>query len=233
MGLPILQHPTFELEIPSTKQLVRYRPFLVKEEKILLLAQQAGEPNDFIRAINQIIEACVDGVDINRLTNFDTEYIFLQLRANSVSELAKINIQDEETEEWVEVQIDLHEVEVPKLEEIDNRIVLNNDVFLELRYPRYVDLLKIASDEALDTSLELISMCIDKVYNGVEVLEMKDFSAQEQDDFVNSFSADAFTKIQQYFTSMPKVTMEIKYKVKVDGKTKTKKRILEGINDFF
>jgi hypothetical protein len=96
-----------------------------------------------------------------------------------------------------------------------------------------VDLLKIASDEALDTSLELISMCIDKVYNGVEVLEMKDFSAQEQDDFVNSFSADAFTKIQQYFTSMPKVTMEIKYKVKVDGKTKTKKRILEGINDFF
>ena len=116
MGLPILKHPTFELMVPSTKQTLKYRPFLVKEEKILLLAQQGGTANDLIRAINQIIEACVEDVDVNKLASFDTEYIFLQLRANSVSELAKINIQDEEIDDWVEVEVDLHDVIVPEFE---------------------------------------------------------------------------------------------------------------------
>ena len=132
MGLPILKHPPFELMVPSTKQTLKYRPFLVKEEKILLLAQQGGTANDLIRAINQIIEACVEDVDVNKLASFDTEYIFLQLRANSVSELAKINIQDEEIDDWVEVEVDLHDVIVPEIE-TDNKVELADNVFIELR----------------------------------------------------------------------------------------------------
>jgi len=232
MGLPILKHPTFELMVPSTKQTLKYRPFLVKEEKILLLAQQGGTANDLIRAINQIIEACVEDVDVNKLASFDTEYIFLQLRANSVSELAKINIQDEEIDDWVEVEVDLHDVIVPEIE-MDNKVELADDIFIELRYPRYVDMMRLDEDDELNTNIEMIAMCIDKVYEGEEVMEMSSFSKEEQEVFINSFSADAFAKVQEFFVNMPKVSMEAKYKIKVDGKSKTKKRKLEGINDFF
>ena len=232
MGLPILKHPTFELMVPSTKQTLKYRPFLVKEEKILLLAQQGGTANDLIRAINQIIEACVEDVDVNKLASFDTEYIFLQLRANSVSELAKINIQDEEIDDWVEVEVDLHDVIVPEIE-TDNKVELADNVFIELRYPRYVDMMRLDEDDELNTNIEMIAMCIDKVYEGEEVMEMSSFSKEEQEVFINSFSADAFAKVQEFFVYMPKVSMEAKYKIKVDGKNKTKKRKLEGINDFF
>tara|TARA_B100000131_G_scaffold151698_1_gene147153 strand:- start:219 stop:917 length:699 start_codon:yes stop_codon:yes gene_type:complete len=232
MGLPILKHPTFELMVPSTKQTLKYRPFLVKEEKILLLAQQGGTANDLIRAINQIIEACVEDVDVNKLASFDTEYIFLQLRANSVSELAKINIQDEEIDDWVEVEVDLHDVIVPEIE-MDNKVELADDIFIELRYPRYVDMMRLDEDDELNTNIEMIAMCIDKVYEGEEVMEMSSFSKEEQEVFINSFSADAFAKVQEFFVNMPKVSMEAKYKIKVDGKNKTKKRKLEGINDFF
>ena len=232
MVLPILKHPTFELMVPSTKQTLKYRPFLVKEEKILLLAQQGGTANDLIRAINQIIEACVEDVDVNKLASFDTEYIFLQLRANSVSELAKINIQDEEIDDWVEVEVDLHDVIVPEIE-MDNKVELADDIFIELRYPRYVDMMRLDEDDELNTNIEMIAMCIDKVYEGEEVMEMSSFSKEEQEVFINSFSADAFAKVQEFFVNMPKVSMEAKYKIKVDGKNKTKKRKLEGINDFF
>ncbi len=218
--------------VPSTKQTLKYRPFLVKEEKILLLAQQGGTANDLIRAINQIIEACVEDVDVNKLASFDTEYIFLQLRANSVSELAKINIQDEEIDDWVEVEVDLHDVIVPEIE-MDNKVELADDIFIELRYPRYVDMMRLDEDDELNTNIEMIAMCIDKVYEGEEVMEMSSFSKEEQEVFINSFSADAFAKVQEFFVNMPKVSMEAKYKIKVDGKNKTKKRKLEGINDFF
>lgn len=218
--------------VPSTKQTLKYRPFLVKEEKILLLAQQGGTANDLIRAINQIIEACVEDVDVNKLASFDTEYIFLQLRANSVSELAKINIQDEEIDDWVEVEVDLHDVIVPEIE-MDNKVELADDIFIELRYPRYVDMMRLDEDDELNTNIEMIAMCIDKVYEGEEVMEMSSFSKEEQEVFINSFSADAFAKVQEFFVNMPKVSMEAKYKIKVDGKSKTKKRKLEGINDFF
>ena len=232
MGLPKLEHPTFELTIPSTKDSVRYRPFLVKEEKILLIAQQSGEPNEFIQAILQVLQNCMMDYDVRKLTNFDTEYAFLKLRANSISESVKINVLDDETEDYVEIEVDLNEVECPDVEQ-SNLIKLNDEVSIEMRYPRYTDLLKIDVDDNIETSLELISACIDKIYNGEEVLALSDFSMDEQTDFINSFPADSFNELQTFFTEMPKVTMKVKYKIKIDGKQKTKTKILEGINDFF
>ena len=234
MGLPKLEHPTFELEVPSTKEVVKYRPFLVKEEKILLIAQQSGEPKDFISAIQQVLNNCMMDYDCTNATNFDTEYMFLKLRANSVSDLAKIMVVDEETDEDVEVEVDLNEVEVKMPEEVNNLVNLNDDVSVELRWPRYTDILKMQDIDNDDATTDLVAMCIDRVYNGEEVLDMKDFTKEEQDEFINSFPADAFMTIQEYFENMPKVSQEIKYKIKTEeGKQKTKKKLLEGIEDFF
>ena len=234
MGLPKLEHPTFELEVPSTKEVVKYRPFLVKEEKILLIAQQSGEPKDFISAIQQVLNNCMIDYDCTNATNFDTEYMFLKLRANSVSDLAKITVVDEETNEEVEVEVDLNEVEVQLPEEVNNVVGLNEEVSVELRWPRYTDILKMQDVENDGATTDLVAMCIDRVYNGEEVLDMSDFTKQEQDEFINSFPADSFMTIQEFFESMPKVTKEIKYKIKTEeGKQKTKKKLLEGIEDFF
>ena len=233
MGLPKLEHPTFELELPSTQEKIKYRPFLVKEEKILLIAQQSGEPKDFIQAIQQVLNNCMIDYDCTNATNFDTEYMFLKLRANSVSDLAKINIIDDETTDEVEVEIDLNEVEVQMPEEVNNLVNLNDEVSVELRWPRYTDIVKI-NEFTEDATTDLVAMCIDRVYNGEEVLDMQNFTKEEQDEFINSFPADAFEKIQSYFDEMPKVSMEVKYKIKTEeGKQKTKKRMLEGIGDFF
>jgi len=232
MGLPVLQHPTFELTIPSTNEKIRYRPYLVKEEKILLLAQQSGEPQDIIEAVSQIISNCVNNYDTTSITSFDTEYIFLKLRANSVSDLATINVYDDETDQYVEVEVDLNDVQCPIIDQ-SNIIQLSEGVSITLRYTKYTDLLKINPDDDFETSTDYLAMCIDKVLNGDEVLELKDFSKEEQETFINSFSADSFKNIKKYFDTMPKVTMEIEYKVKVNNRNKTKKKKLEGIADFF
>ena len=232
MGLPKIDHPTFDLTIPSTQESIKYRPFLVKEEKILLMAQESGEPNVFVDAITQVLNNCVIDYDISNLTSFDTEYLFLKLRANSVSDLAKVNIYDDDTEKYEEVEIDLNDVECIITEQ-ESLIKLNDLVAIEMRYPSYDDLMGMEADSGLETSLEMISRCIDKVYNDEETLDMKDFTQEEQEEFINSFPADAFAQIQKYFEDMPKVSMEVKYKIKVDGKQKTKKKVLQGINDFF
>ena len=233
MGLPKIDHPTFELTIPSTKEDIKYRPFLVREEKILLMAQESGESNDFINAINQVLTNCVYDYDITKLTSYDTEYMFLKLRGNSVSDLAKLNILDDEDEKYYEVEVNLADVVCPD-SEVESLIKLNDSIQIEMRHPRYTDLLEVDMESGLETSIELITKCISKVYNGDETLEMKDFSKEEQEDFINSFPADSFAAIQKYFESMPKVTMEVKYKIKgKNGKQKTKTKILKGINDFF
>tara|TARA_B100001778_G_scaffold160599_1_gene131937 strand:+ start:806 stop:1507 length:702 start_codon:yes stop_codon:yes gene_type:complete len=232
MGLPKIDHPTFDLTVPSTQENIKYRPFLVKEEKILLMAQESGQPNVFVDAITQVLNNCVVDYDVSKLTSFDTEYLFLKLRANSVSDLAKVNIYDDETENYEEVEVDLNSVECA-LTEQESLIKLNDLVAIEMRYPSYDDLMGMEADSGLETSLEMISRCIDKVYNDEETLDMKDFTQEEQEEFINSFPADAFAQIQKYFEDMPKVSMEVKYKIKVDGKQKTKKKVLQGINDFF
>ena len=214
MGLPKLEHPTFELEVPSTKEVVKYRPFLVKEEKILLIAQQSGEPKDFISAIQQVLNNCMIDYDCTNATNFDTEYMFLKLRANSVSDLAKITIIDDETNEEVEVEVDLNEVEVQLPEEVNNVVGLNEEDSVELRWPRYTDILKMQDIEDDDATTDLVAMCIDRVYNGEEVLDMSDFTKQEQDEFINSFPADSFMTIQEFFESMPKVRKKLNIKLK-------------------
>ena len=196
------------------------------------MAQESGEPNSFIDAITQVLNNCVYDYEIGHLASFDLEYLFLKLRANSVSDLAKINVYDEETENYEEIEIDLNLVDCPVVKQ-ENLIQLNDVVSIEMRYPKYADLLAMDGDSGLETSLDMIARCIAKVYTADETMEMQDFSKDEQEDFINSFPADVFAQIQKFFEEMPKVTMDVKYKIKLDGKQKTKKKTLQGINDFF
>ena len=228
MGLPVLQHPTFELKVPSTGETLKYRPFLVREEKILLLAQASTETSDMFNAIEQVLANCVLDYDVKRFTTFDTEYVFLNLRANSVSQTATIRILDDETEEQIEVEVDLNDVkcELPELEKL---IQVNEEVAIELRYPTYQDILATGED-----IMQTITKCIDKVYMADgNVLDTKDFTDAEVDEFVNSIPSDAFNGMQAFFNDMPAVTLEVPYEVKVGRKKVKKVKQLRGIADFF
>ena len=228
MGLPVLQHPTFELKVPSTGETLKYRPFLVREEKILLLAQASTETSDMFNAIEQVLANCVLDYDVKRFTTFDTEYVFLNLRANSVSQTATIRIMDDETEEQVEVEVDQNDVkcELPELEKL---IQVNEEVAIELRYPTYQDILATGED-----IMQTITKCIDKVYMADgNVLDTKDFTDAEVDEFVNSIPSDAFNGMQAFFNDMPAVTLDVPYEVKVGRKKVKKVKQLRVIAYFF
>ena len=236
MALPILTHPTFELEIPSTKEKITCRPFLVKEEKILLLAQESGNPSDMIKSVKQIMTNCIveGSMDVGNAPTFDIEYIFLRLRANSVSQTAKFTINDEETSEEIVAEVDLNTVEVQFDKNHKRDIKLNNDVSLMMRYPTYKSLEVIAksgnTNVTTEITFDMIKSCIDKIYVGdEEVLELKDYSKKEVNDFVDSFTSENFQDVQNFFDTMPKLEHKIEYKV---GK-KNKTRVLSGLADFF
>jgi hypothetical protein len=231
MPLPVIEHPTFELTIPSSKNAVRYRPFLVKEEKILLMAQESGDELEIINAIKQIVNNCLIDGDfiIESAPTFDIEYFFMKLRASSVNDIITINVTDEDDLSEHEVEIDLKEVEVvfPE-EETSNLIQVDDDVAMELRYPTFEDLQNVGTMESLVDSVDLVTSCISKVHSGDEVFDTIDYTKEEMSEFVDNLPANAFEKMQDFFTSMPKISHEVKYKI---GK-KTKKQTIEGLANF-
>ena len=234
MALPVLKHPTFELEIPSTKEKIKCRPFLVKEEKILLLAQESGNANDMISATKQIINNCiVEGdIDLNASPTFDIELIFLRLRSNSVGQTAKLMLTDEDANEPIPVEVDLNTVEVEFNDAHTSDIKLNNDVSLLMKYPTYTAYENLAGVENMgaEVTFDMIKLCIDKIYVGdEEVHELKDYSKKEVNDFLESFNTENFRDIQSFFDTMPQLKHTVKYKV---GK-KNKQRVLSGLADFF
>ena len=238
MAIPVIQHPTFELTVPSTGKKLIYRPFLVKEEKILLLSQAADKLDDLIRSVKQIINNCIIKGDINvdASPTFDIEYIFLKLRAHSVNDLAKFSIPDEETKKSIDIEFDLKDVEIHRTEGHNNIIDLNNNVKLEMKYPTYDSISKFGQGdggEAVKATFDMIKVCIDKVVVGdgedQEVHEFKDYSEQEVDAFVDSLTSQSFRDVQNFFDTMPRLEHTIEYKA---GK-RTKKRTFVGLSDFF
>ena len=236
MALPVLQHPTFELKVPSSGKKITYRPFLVKEEKILLLSQAADKLEDLVRSVKQIINNCIiDGdINIDASPTFDIEYMFLKLRAHSVNDLAKFSIPDEETKKQIDIEFDLKEVEIHRTEGHSNIVKLNNHVKLEMKYTTYQIISKFGGgDEAVKATFDMIKQCVDKVIVGdgenQEVHEFKDYTEQEIDAFVDSLSSQAFRDVQDFFDTMPRLEHTIEYKA---GK-RTKKRTFVGLSDFF
>ena len=233
MALPVLSHPTFDLTIPSSKEKVVYRPFLVKEEKILLLAQEANEVKDLTRSVKQIINNCiVEGeLDVQNAPTFDLGYIFLKLRANSVSDLAKFKISDEETQKEVDIELDLKDVEIHYTDGHDSKIKLNDVVSLQMKYPTYDTIGTIDENvNQVKATFDMIKACIDKVLVGEdEVHEFKDYSNSEVDAFIDSLTSQNFQDVQKFFDTMPRLEHTVEYKI---GK-RTKTRTFSGLADFF
>jgi len=236
MALPKLEVPIYELTVPSTDEKIKYRPFLIKEEKILLIAMESGANEDVIQAVKQIVSECTfNTLKLGDMPMFDVEYIFLQIRSKSVGEVSKLKILcRDDGETYANVEVDLTEIEVQVNDDHTNKIELTDEMGVIMRYPT-IDSFSTAgiSDITADNMLDVIVACIDKIYDkkGEEVYDSKDSSKKELMDFVEQMNTTQFQDVQAFFDSMPKLRHEITV---VNPKTKVENKVaLSGLNDFF
>ena len=236
MALPKLEVPIYELTVPSTDEKIKYRPFLIKEEKILLIAMESGANEDVIQAVKQIVSECTfNTLKLGNMPMFDVEYIFLQIRSKSVGEVSKLKILcRDDGETYANVEVDLTEIEVQVNDDHTNKIELTDEMGVIMRYPT-IDSFSTAgiSDITADNMLDVIVTCIDKIYDkkGEEVYDSKDSSKKELMDFVEQMNTTQFQDVQAFFDSMPKLRHEITV---VNPKTKVENKVaLSGLNDFF
>ena len=238
MPLPKIATPTYELELPSTGETIKYRPFLVKEEKLLVIALESEDNKQITNAIKAVLKSCVltKGIKIELLPTFDIEYLFLNIRGKSVGEELEVNIicpDDDETE--VPVTINLDDIEVQKEEDHTNKIKLDDKIMMEMKYPSLEQFIKNNFDfnekNAMDQSFELISTCIDKVYTEDEVWSTADCTKKEVKEFLESMNSSQFQSIEKFFSTMPNLTHTIKV---TNPKTKVENDVvLEGLASFF
>ena len=236
MALPILTTPTYELEIPSTEEKIKYRPFLVKEEKILLIALESNENLDIVQAVKTIVDDCTfNKLDLGNLPMFDVEYIFLQIRAKSVGEVSKLKILcQDDMETYTDYEINLTDIEVEVIEGHTNKIELTDEMGIIMKYPT-IDSFQSTGITSISSSnmLDVISSCILQIYDkkGEEVHYAKDQTAKELIDFIEQLSSQQFKDLQKFFDTMPR----LKHTIMVENpKTKVKNKIeLNGLNDFF
>ena len=236
MALPVINVPTYELTVPSSKDKLTFRPFLVKEEKILLLALEDGSVGALNQSLKQILNNCTfEKVEVSRMATFDLEYIFLRIRAKSVGETSTINVlAEDDGETYVAVDVPLEEIEVDFPEDHTNNIMLTDSIGVTFKYPTYETLEKmdkLDEESGIERVFALMAECVDKVYEGETIHERVDFSNKELDDFLNSLSPAQFADVQKFFDTMPKLTYEVKFK---NPKTKKNNKVtLEGLQSFF
>ena len=236
MALPKLNTPTYELEIPSTDEKIKYRPFLVKEEKILLMAMESGKNEDIVQAVKDIVLACTfDKLDVSNLPMFDIEYIFLNIRAKSVGEISKLKLlAPDDNKTYVDVEINLTEVEVQVDDKHTNKIELSDDMGIIMTYPT-IDSFMESGIQTVTASnmLDIISSCILQIYEkkGEKVYNSKDQTKKELTEFIESMNTKQFKEVQMFFDTMPKLKHTIK--ITNPNTKKTSEVTLSGLNDFF
>jgi len=232
MALPKIDTPTFILELPSTKEKIKFRPFTVKEEKILLMAAQSEDETDIANAIEQILVNCIiSNVNLFEFTTYDVEYVFINLRAKSVNNIIELSFIDEVDEEEYKVSFDIDDVQLKTIERT-NIIAINDEISITMIDPTYKVVKDLQAQNLSQDKLvfNMIAKCIDKVLIGDDVLILKDHTQKEQEEFINSLSSKNMRDIENYLESMPKLSHDIVYTRK-DGTEITK--TLEGMNNFF
>jgi len=239
MPLPKINTPTYELEIPSTGKKVRYRPFLVREEKILIMALESEDMKQISNAIVEILSECIlsKGIKISELATFDIEYIFLNVRAKSVGETVEVNVTcPDDGETQVKTEIDIDSIKVQRDPKHTNVVQLDDTLSMKLKYPsldQFVESNFEFKDDAtdVDKSLQMIISCVEQVYNEDEAWSAADCTQQELQDFVEQMNTKQFKEIENFFTTMPKLSHTLKVK---NPKTKVENEIvLEGLASFF
>lgn len=230
MSLPKLSAPIFTVEMPSNKKSVKFRPFTVKEEKLLLLASESEDPKFVNDTITQVLNNCFVGeVDINSLATFDVEYLFIQLRAKSVNNIVNLRFKDDNEKE-ISQEIDLENVKVHFDPKHTNKIQLNDDVSMTMKYPSFGMIESMSSDDNKDL-VNVISACVDKIYTSEEVMDLKDYTAEEITTFIESFTSKNMREIETFFNTLPKLKLDILYKDEETGDMK--KREVSGLQSFF
>ncbi len=236
MSLPKINAPEYRLNIPSTDEEITYRPFLVKEEKLLLIAHETGDEKATFSAIKDLIKSCVtQELAVDTLPMFDIEYIFLNIRAKSVGEIAKLKIicpDDEKT--TVDVEVDLTKINVVMDEKHDARIQLTDNIGLLMAYPS-LDIVQehavLGTEQPVEQLFKMVAECMYQVWEGEEVQDASDFSWEEKMEFIESLSHSQFEKIQEFFETMPALKHEVKI---TNPNTKVKSTVtLQGIQSFF
>jgi len=216
MALPKLDTPTYQLKVPSTGESVSYRPYLVKEEKILMMAMESNDTNQMMTAVKDVIRSCTsDTVDVNTLAMFDIEYVFTQLRAKSVGEISTIKVKCQECEASNEVDVNLENVRVDVPKSDVQTIALTDTVGVSLRYPSVDAMLKAQADESksdVDRVFDLIAACIDSIYSGDEVFDAKEQSNKELKEFIESLNTQQFNKIRDFIETIPSAAIDVEFK---------------------
>jgi hypothetical protein len=238
MPLPKISTPTYELELPSTGQTIKYRPFLVREEKLLVLALESEDTKQITNAIKTVIKNCIEtkGIKVESLPTFDIEYLFLNIRGKSVGEEIEVNIicpDDEET--LVPVKIDVDDIKVQKNPDHNKQIKVDESIMMEMKYPSLDQFIKsnfdFTSDNTMDQSFDLISSCIDKIYTEDEVWATSDVTKKELIEFLDQMNSSQFKEIEKFFETMPKLSHKIKVK---NPNTEVESEVtLEGLSSFF
>jgi len=238
MPLPKITTPTYELELPSNKKTIHYRPFLVKEEKILIIAMESEDAKQITNAVKTVISNCIltKGVKVNELSTFDIEYLFLNIRGKSVGESVDVLITcpDDGTTQ-VPISINLDEIKVTVSEKHSKDIKLDDTLSLRMKYPSIEEFIKnnfsIEESVSVDETFDLITSCIDQVYNEEESWSASDCTKKELNEFLEQLDSNQFKKVESFFETMPKLSHKIEIK---NPNTKVKSEvILEGLNSFF
>lgn len=239
MPLPKISTPLYELSLPSSGQSISYRPFLVREEKLLVLALETEDNKEITTAVKQVIKNCIESpknLKVESLPTFDIEYLFLNIRGKSVGEEVEVNIicpDDNITQ--VPVQIPINAIEVERNEKHSTKIKVDDSITMEMKYPSLDQFIKtnfdLSQDNNVEQSFDLIASCIDKIYTEEEVWDSADVTKKELVDFLDQMNSIQFKQIETFFETMPKLT----YKVKITNpKTKVKSEVvLEGLSAFF
>jgi len=241
MPLPKIATPTYELTLPSNKKKITYRPFLVKEEKILILAMESGDPSEITRAVKTVLRDCVltRGIKIDTLPSFDIEYLFLNIRAKSVGEAVELLITcPDDGETQVECTVDIREIEVKFPEDHTSEIKVDDSIVVKMKYPSLQEFIDNnfsfegnSSKETIDKSFEIVASCIDMVYTKDESWSASDVTKKELAEWLETFDSTQFKGIQNFFDTMPKLTHVVTVRNPNTGKDN--EIVLEGLSSFF
>ena len=238
MPLPKIATPTYELELPSTGKTIQYRPFLVKEEKLLVIALESEDTKQITTAIKAVLRNCIltKGVKVEALPTFDIEFLFLNIRGKSVGEDLEVNILcPDDGKTSVPVSINLDDIVVQKSENHTNQIKLDTKIMMEMKYPSLDEFIKNNFDfndtNQMDQSFKLIASCIDKIYTEDDVWASEDCTKKEMKDFLEQMNSMQFKEIETFFTTMPKLSHSVTF---TNPKTDVENTVvLEGLSSFF